>query len=244
MRIAEKAVAIIILALVAWAMIMWGATRFDGYQPNRILRVELGSDAGQLGQAVSSSDSDAIANNIRMVVRNTQMDYIFILLYWLTFLSLAILAGRMGERMLGICAALLISGAVFSDILENNAILVAMRVKPFTDAVAVDISDFSQWKWAFFFLASILIGLAFAVNHHVSRIRRASGGLFIASGVIGLLGIMRYRVSLEFSIWMLDFAILLIAAALGLTLWKLYHSIKLNAKNSWAMPTPMHSRPR
>ena len=226
MRVTEKAVAILILALAAWAIIMWAATNFQGHETNRILRVELGSDSAQLSQAVTADDNDGIAHNIQMVVRNTYMDFVFILLYWLTFVGLAVLAGRMGKRILGICAALLITGAALSDLLENGAILTAMRVTPFTDAVAVDISEFSQWKWAFFFLASIILGLAIALNHHVSRMRRLSGVLFIASGVVGLLGIMRYRVSLEFSLWMIDVAMLLVAAALMLTLWKLYHSLK------------------
>ena len=185
-----------------------------------------GSDAAQLNQAVAGPDNNAIAHNIQMVVRNTYMDYVFILLYWLTFVSLAVLAGRMGKRVLGACAALLITGAALSDLLENGAILTAMRVKPFTDAVAVDISEFSQWKWVFFFAASVLLGLAIALNHRVSNVRRLSGGLFIASGAFGLLGIMRYRVSLEFSLWMINIALLLVTAALLLTLWKLYHSLR------------------
>ena len=226
MRVTEKAVAIIILTFSAWAIVMWLATSFQGNEPNRILRVELGEDAAQLNQAVAGPDNDAIAHNIEMVVRNTYMDFVFILLYWLTFVGLAMLAGRMGKRVLGACAALLITGAAVNDLLENGAILTAMRVKPFTDAVAVDISEYSQWKWVFFFVASILLGLAIALNDRVSNVRRLSGGLFIASGVFGLLGIMRYRVSLEYSLWMVDIGILLIAAALILTLWKIYHSIR------------------
>ncbi|HZM10126.1 MAG TPA: hypothetical protein VFC15_07935 [Candidatus Limnocylindrales bacterium] len=226
MRVTEKAVAIIILTFSAWAIVMWLATSFQGNEPNRILRVELGEDAAQLNQAVAGPDNDAIAHNIEMVVRNTYMDFVFILLYWLTFVGLAMLAGRMGKRVLGACAALLITGAAVNDLLENGAILTAMRVKPFTDAVAVDISEYSQWKWVFFFVASILLGLAIALNDRVSNVRRLSGGLFIASGVFGLLGIMRYRVSLEYSLWMIDIGILLIAAALILTLWKIYHSIR------------------
>jgi len=226
MRVTEKAVAIIILTFSAWAIVMWLATSFQGNEPNRILRMELGEDAAQLNQAVAGPDNDAIAHNIEMVVRNTYMDFVFILLYWLTFVGLAMLAGRMGKRVLGACAALLITGAAVNDLLENGAILTAMRVKPFTDAVAVDISEYSQWKWVFFFVASILLGLAIALNDRVSNVRRLSGGLFIASGVFGLLGIMRYRVSLEYSLWMIDIGILLIAAALILTLWKIYHSIR------------------
>lgn len=226
MRVTEKAVAIIILTFSAWTIVMWLATSFQGNEPNRILRVELGEDAAQLNQAVAGPDNDAIAHNIEMVVRNTYMDFVFILLYWLTFVGLAMLAGRMGKRVLGACAALLITGAAVNDLLENGAILTAMRVKPFTDAVAVDISEYSQWKWVFFFVASILLGLAIALNDRVSNVRRLSGGLFIASGVFGLLGIMRYRVSLEYSLWMIDIGILLIAAALILTLWKIYHSIR------------------
>jgi hypothetical protein len=223
MRVTEKAVAIVILALSGWAILMWGASNFQGHEANRILRVELGSDAAQLSQAVEGPD---IAHNIQVVVRNTYMDYLFILLYWLTFVSLAVLAGRMGKRILGIVATLLITAAALSDLLENGAILTAMQVKPFTDAVAVDISEFSQWKWTFFFLASVLLGLAIALNHHVSNVRRLSGGVFIASGVFGLLGIMRYRVSLEYALWMTDIAMLLVTAALMLTLWKIYHSLQ------------------
>jgi hypothetical protein len=226
MRVTEKAVAILILALSAWAILMWAATSFQGNEANRILRVELGSDSAQLNQAVAANEMDGIAHNVQMIVRNTYMDYVFILLYWATFVSLAVLTGRMGQRILSICAVLLITGAALSDLLENGAILTAMRVKPFTDAVAVDISEYSQWKWVFFFLASVLLGLAIALNHHVSHVRRLSGGVFIASGVFGLLGIMRYRVSLEYSLWMIDLALLLIAAALLLTLWKIYHSLK------------------
>jgi hypothetical protein len=226
MRVTEKAIAIIILALSVWAILMWAATSFEGSEANRILRVELGAEASQLNHAVAAPDNDGIARNIQMVVRNTYLDYVFILLYWLTFVSLAMLAGRMGKRVLGAVAALLITGAALSDLLENGAILIAMRVQPFTDSVAVDISLYSQWKWAFFFLATIVLGLAIALNHHVSHLRRLSGGLFIASGVSGMLGILRYRVSLEYALWMIDFSMLLIAAALMLTLWKIYHSLK------------------
>ena len=40
MRVTEKAVAVIILALSAWAILMWAATSFHGDEVNRILRVE------------------------------------------------------------------------------------------------------------------------------------------------------------------------------------------------------------
>jgi len=226
MRVTEKAAAILILALSTWAIIMSAASRFQGYEANRVLRVELGSGAEALNEAVRGTAPDGIQYNIQMVIRNTYMDFVFVLLYWLTFMSLAVLAGRMGERLLATCAALLISGAALSDLPENGAILTAMRVRPFPEAVAVDISEFAQWKWTFFFLASILLGLAVALNRRVSRIRRQSGMLFIASGVFGLLGIVRYRVSLEYSLWMIDIGVLLFAGALVLTLWKIYHSLK------------------
>jgi len=230
MRETEKVAAILILVLSTWVVVMWAATSFQGYEANRILRVELGSEGAALNQAVRGTESDGVAHNIRTVVRNTYMDFVLILLYWLTFVVLAVLAGRMGERVLSVCAAILISGAAVNDLLENGAILTAMRVKPFTDAVAVDISEFSQWKWALFFVASILLGLAVALNRRVSTMRRASGGLFIASGVFGLLGIMRYRVSLEYSMWMIDIGVFVFAGALALTLWKVYHSLKVHSR--------------
>jgi uncharacterized membrane protein len=55
--------------------------------------------------------------------------------------------------------------------------------------------------------------------------RRTSGGIFIAAGLVGILGISRYRVSLDFAMWLINLGLLLFAAALLLTLWKLYLSI-------------------
>ena len=226
MRAIEKAAAILILALSTWTIIMWAATSFQGHESDRILRMELGSDAASLRQTVQSDDSNGVAHNIQMVVRNTNLDFVLILLYWLTFLGLAVLAGRLGKRFLAVCAGLSISVAALADLFENGAILTAMQVRPFTDQAAVDISTFSQWKWVFFFLAAIFLGLAIAMNHRVSTMRRASGWLFIASGAFGLLGIVRYRVSLDFAMWMINIGLLLVAAALLLTLWKLYLSLK------------------
>jgi|SRR5271169_6746270 len=227
MRATEKAAAILILALSAWVIIMmWAATSFQGHESDRILRVELSSDAASLKQAVQSDDSNGVAHNIQMVVRNTYLDFVLILLYWLTFLSLAVLAGRLGKRLLAACAGLSISVAALGNLFENGAILTAMQVKPFTDQAAVDISTFSQWKWTFFFLAAIFLGLAIAMNHRVSTMRRASGWLFIAGGPFGVLGMARYRASLDFAMWMIDIGLLLVAAALLLTLWKLYLSLK------------------
>ena len=229
MRTTEKAVAIMIVALSIWAILMRVASDFQGHQSDRILRVELGSDAASLNQAVQANgprDTDGVAHNIQMVVRNTYMDFVFILLYWLTVLAMAFLAGRMGRRFLAVCAGLCISAAALSDLFENGAILTAMRVSSFTDPVAVDISEFSQWKWIFFFLASLFLGLAIGVNHRVSTMRRASGGVFIAAGLVGILGISRYRVSLGFAMWLINLGMLLFTAALLLTLWKLYLSIK------------------
>jgi hypothetical protein len=241
MRFGEKTIAIIILALAAWAVIMVGATRFEGSESNRILRVELGASADQLSQAVAARDSEGIANNIHMVERNTQMDYVLILLYWLAFVGLAMVAARRGAQVLGVFAVLFITGAAVGDVLENEAILTAMQVRPFLDTVAADVSECSQWKWSFFFIACVVLGLAFAMNRRVSRLRRLAGGLFIASGAFGLLGIARYRVSLEFTLVMIDVAILLVAAALLVTLWKVYRSIKVPAHNEALRQVQAHA---
>ena len=117
MRATEKIVAIMIVALSVWAVLMQVSTSFQGNGSDRILRVELGSDAASLNQAVAGNP----AHNRQMVVRNTYMDFVFILLYWLTVFSLAFLAGRMGRRFLAACAGLCISVAAISDLFENGA---------------------------------------------------------------------------------------------------------------------------
>jgi hypothetical protein len=229
MRSTEKLVAVLIVALAAWAALMMFATGFQGSQSNRILLVQLGTDATALNRAVEANgftDREGIAHNIQMVVRNTYLDFVFIVLYWLAFVGLAYLAGKLGQRALALCAAASITVAAIADVLENQAILVAMNVKSFTDAVAVDISEFSQSKWAFFFMGAVLLGLSMALNRRTSSMRRATGGVFIAAGFFGILGIARYLVSLGFAIMMINLGLLLTAVALLLTLWKFYQSIQ------------------
>lgn len=229
MRTTEKVVAIFVIALSFWAILMMVATSFQGSHSNRILLVELGADATSLNQAVQADgkgDREGVAHNIQMVVRNTYMDFVFILLYWLTFVSLAYLAGILGQRLLAVCSAVCISFAVLADMLENHSILVAMHVRTFTDAVAVDISEYSQVKWMFFFLAALLLGLATALNRRTSDLRRITGGVFIAAGLCGLLGVVRSRVSFDFAATLINVGIFLISAALLLTVWKIYQSLK------------------
>jgi hypothetical protein len=228
MRKAEKLSSILILALVGWAILMLLATdlQFEPMGSQRILRVELGSDANSLNTAVAGQDAAATGHNVDIVNRNTYMDFLLIVLYWCAVMSLSYLAGRLGKRFLAWCAGICITLAAVSDVWENRAILLAMNVKPFTEQVAVDISTFSQWKWIFFFLGALFLGLAVALNKHVSQMRRVSGYVFIVAGLFGLLGISRYRVSLDFAMGMIGVGTLLFAVALLLTLWKLYHSLR------------------
>jgi hypothetical protein len=231
MRAAEKFAAILIVALSVWAIVMMAATnwQFKGSQRDRILLVELGSDAASLRTAVQTgvrNDPEGVAHNVRLVVRNTYMDFLFIVLYWLTFVSLSYLAGILGQRLLAALAAISISVAAVADLLENHAILIATGVRNFTDPVAVDISEFSQVKWAFFFLAVLLLGFAVALNRRTSKFRRIAGAAFLAAGVCGLLGIGRYRVSLDFAMVMINVGMLLVTAALLLTLRKLVQSVR------------------
>jgi hypothetical protein len=231
MRTTEKTAGILILALMVWAVIMIATTnlQFHGSQSNRVLLVELGSDASSVNLAVQAkdkSDLGGVARNTELLMLNTEMDFLFILLYWLTFLSLAYLAGRLGKPFFASCGAIFVSGAALADVLENRAIFAVLRVHPFTDQLAVDVAEFSEWKWAFFFLACLFLGLAIALNHHVSPLRRISGIVFIAASVFGIVGISRHRISLDFTIWMLSLGNLLVTVALLLSLWKIYQSLK------------------
>jgi len=215
MRSTEKVVCFLIVALCVWAISMQVATnlQFQGSQSNRIMLVELGSDAAALNLAVQANgprDFDGIAHNIRMVVRNTDMDFVFIPLYWLTYLSLAYLAGILGNRALAAAAAFSIVIAAVFDVLENGAILTAMGVKPFTDAVAVDIWEYSQTKWAFFFVSTLLLGLAMALNRRVSGFRRNCGWVFTAAGVFGIVGLILNSVNLSMAFRLMNFGMLLV----------------------------------
>jgi hypothetical protein len=231
MRTTEKTTGILIVALMVWAIVMMATTnlQFRGSQSNRVLLAELGADASSLNLAVQANDkkdSDGVTRNTGLLMLNTRMDFLFILLYWLTFLSLAYLAGRLGKPFFAACSAICVTGAALADVLENRALLSAFSVHPFTDQLAVDVAEFSEWKWAFFFLACLFLGLAVALNHHTSRMRRISGVVFIAASVFGILGLSRHRVSLDFTIWMFGLASLLVTVALLISLWKIYQSLQ------------------
>ena len=65
MRTTEKTAGILIIALILWGIVMIAATnlQFQGSQSNRILLVELGTDAASLNQAVQAtgkSDAEAL----------------------------------------------------------------------------------------------------------------------------------------------------------------------------------------
>jgi len=228
-RKTEKYITILILTLSTWSVIMMATTRFQGSQSNRILLVELGSDAAALNQAVQAegnTDREGVAHNVAVLMRHARLDFIFIVLYWATVLGLGYLAGCLGKPFFAAWSAVFISVAAVADILENTAILSAMRERVITDALAVDIAEYSQWKWAFFFLACGFLGLAMALNRHVSEMRRMAGRAFLAAGVVGIIGISRYRVSLTFTITMINVGVLLFSIGLLLTLWKLYQSMK------------------
>ena len=184
-----------------------------------------------LRQAVQADDEGrqrtALPKTLRLVIRSTHLDFVFILLYWLTFLSLAYLAGILGKRFFAACCAIFISCAVLADMLENQR-------HPVGHAGSSIYGRSWQWispsspsgngrssSWRVLFL-----GLAIALNHRIVAIRRISGGVFIAAGLCGILGLSRHRVSLDFPIWMITFGIFLVSAALLLSLWKFYQSLK------------------
>ena len=125
------------------AMLQTAYIHYHSHILTRLL-VEIGSDAASLKQAVQTGvndDRDGIAQNVRLVVRNTYMDSLFICLYWLTYAGIAYLAGLLGQRLFASLAVICVSVAAVADLLENHAILVAMGVRNFTDPVAVDMDE-------------------------------------------------------------------------------------------------------
>ena len=102
-----------------------------------------------------------------------------------------------------------------------------MRVKPFTDAVAVDISEFSQWKWTFFFPGGAAArSRGRDESHRVSQLRRVSGGAVHCQRRVRTAGHHALPRFARFPMWMINIGLLLVAAALLLTLWKIYFSLK------------------
>ena len=196
----------LLLATVIWAVGMQVEMR--GYLPQQgrsdfpsrcesnapvIAQIELARDPACFANLIAvrslSQKNDVRAHNLKLAVWNTYADFVFILLYWLTFLAFAKLlwatSGRAG--WLAIAVAILITAAALLDVWEDWLMLrgfhhVCEGNLDFWPSGAV-----SAWKWCVLGLATVVLGVfCFAVERRV--LRKMMAGLLMVSGVVTMTG--------------------------------------------------------
>jgi hypothetical protein len=204
---------IVLLAFVAMSLVMFGITcRFGpapgadrhGLKPHQLgLAVELAasqSDFNQLVGAPSDSCESTAASNRCWLRRQQYLDFLFIALYVALFWILGgveISEGYFGAFFLGAAARAAIVLAAGFDVMEDVAILRALRGDPFTQPIRT----FGLPKWGFFFLAALLVSAWFLYSCFHSLAVGGTGGmdralagltglLLAAGGLLGLAGVI------------------------------------------------------
>jgi hypothetical protein len=197
----EKAAIVLIVLTSLWATVMQCTSVSyivkGGEKP--ILQAELARSAEDLEAAVNNSATPSQRrDNINMVIRNTHLDYVFIALYWMTFLAISGVVARVSSRSVGIFTAALITVAAVFDLIENRALLKALHaglpLPRFNDDMAAQaISNPSLVKWFFIFGTLLVVGTALLFGSKSPLVLRAAGVLFLAGGLLGFTGAGKYR---------------------------------------------------
>jgi hypothetical protein len=207
--------ALIVLAgFVVLSLVMVGiASRFKpapgailhGLKPNQLgLAVELARNQADFIQMVGSpaGGSGSPAASTRSWLRRQQyFDFIFIALYATLFWILGgveMSAGFSGAFFLGAAARAAIVLAAGFDVMEDLAILRALRGAPFRQPIRT----FGVPKWGFFLLAALLVSASFLYVGFQPLALGGAGGvdralagltglLLAAGGLLGLAGLIR-----------------------------------------------------
>ena len=202
---------IVLLAFMVLSLVMIAtASRFQ-LPPGANLRglkqlgiaVELSRGREDFVQMVGSpsKDGDSIGARNRFWLRLQQfLDFPFIALYLALFWILGgveISAGFPGALFLGVAVRVAIVFAAAFDVLEDIAILGAIR----DDAYAQPIRGFGLPKWGFFFLAVLLVSVLFfylcfhsdAAGGLDRALAALTGLLLAAGGLLGLAAVIRGR---------------------------------------------------
>ena len=220
----------LLLATVVWGTVM--QVEMTGYvqQPSRlgtdlpssckkskapvIAQLELSRDPlcfASLIAPVGDTTDDARADrdtNIKVARLNTRADFLFIVLYWLTFLAFArLLCATAGRRRLGVAVAILITVAAGLDVRENQLLLGGF------EHVAAGSLDFvtsgvvSTAKWCVFGFATIFLGdLCFVAER--LRLREVIGALLMGAGLVTVVCTLAFA-NPQTGFWVLIVALLL-----------------------------------
>jgi len=203
-------VAFLLLSLVMVGIAYWRlkparADALHGLKPSQLgIAVELARSQSDFLQMVGSPGAGSgspVASTRSWLGRQQYLDFLYIALYVVLFWILGgveMSEGFSGAFLLGVAARAAIVLAGGFDVIEDVAILRALRGNPFTQAIRT----FGLPKWGFFFLAALLVSawfLYFCLHSPAvggaGGVNRALAGLtgllLAAGGCLGLAGVIR-----------------------------------------------------
>ena len=160
----ERLLWVVLIAAIIWALAMAvEASAFDKSRASGVVG-RLDSPIAMLELAESEQQFAAILDqgergkNITVMQLNTYMDFVFILLYCLTFILLAAVCSGTSTLSMAVAAAILAAGVL--DYWENFRLLGQFRSMRSGAAIAPLSRPVSLGKWGIFALALCLVGFA------------------------------------------------------------------------------------
>ncbi len=184
----------------------------------RVIALELAETPEQVKNILDQPDRDA-RSEIR---KGTYVDFVFIAAYWLLFIALSALLAQRDITLaipLAVVAAVCATAAAQVDFLENLRLFALLDLSPEASDteiswVAKGVRDAALLKFGLSFVAAALLAQVFL--WHDDWWLLGIGILYLIAAAIGLFGVWRYPVAVQWGFLLLALGIIPIAAALTL----------------------------
>jgi patatin-related protein len=170
---------------------------------NQIVRAEA------IIRGVPETDSEALNFTGRSRLREKVLLDWFVILYYTITLGLLSywlsLQRQPTEKSIAAAAVLLVFLTAFFDILENNRILTVLGQNPVLDQSVQSVRMFSTLKWAALFVVLGLLGRVLWSRKY--RWLRWNGFALLVTSLIGVLGLIKFRIAIEGAFWLIAFCL-------------------------------------
>lgn len=176
------------------------------------LAVALLDETADTAEEIGAGDPSARAEARRAV----HVDYALIAGYWTLFLLLALLLRQRRLPGAGLAAAGVLASVSFAagaDVLENQRLLHVLALSPGDPGwvAALDaVRQAASWRWIGLFVATALAAPVFFGFD--DELRWGVGLTFVATGVIGVAGVLWYPPAVAWAIALLATGVIVLAA--------------------------------
>lgn len=161
--------------------------------------------------------------------RAVEIDYALIAGYWTLFVLLAALLAQRhlpGAKLAAVAVVASVTLAAVADVIENQRLLHVLAIAPSAPDWRASLNLVRQaasWRWIFLFVATTLVAPVFFGFD--DELRWGIGLSFVATGVIGVAGVMWYPPAVAWAFSLQALGVLVLAAWCVLAPQQLVESI-------------------